>query len=60
MRMATRLTASHPISRILCPQFYGKDGASHPATVIALEGGNVVTQVKTQEKDGYVAVQVRS
>ena len=40
-------------------QFY-KDGASLPATVIALEGGNVVTQVKTAEKDGYTAVQVRA
>lgn len=40
-------------------QFY-KDGASLPATVIALEAGNVVTQVKTADKDGYAAVQVRS
>lgn len=29
-----------------------------PATVIALEAGNIVTQVKTVEKDGYAAVQV--
>lgn len=29
-----------------------------PATVIALESGNIVTQVKTAEKDGYTAVQV--
>ncbi|EFN51504.1 hypothetical protein CHLNCDRAFT_48352 [Chlorella variabilis] len=38
-------------------QFF-KDGASLPATVIALEGGNIVTHVKTAEKDGYTAVQV--
>jgi len=35
-----------------------KDGLAYPATVIALEEGNVVTQVKTVEKDGYNAVQV--
>jgi len=35
-----------------------KDGLAVPATVIALEDGNVVTQVKTMETDGYVAVQV--
>ena len=40
------------------PQFF-KDGAALPATVIALEGGNIVTQVKTEDKDGYAAVQVR-
>lgn len=39
------------------PQFY-KDGAALPATVIALESGNIVTQVKSAEKDGYTAVQV--
>lgn len=38
-------------------QFF-KDGNSLPATVIALEGGNIVTQVKTADKDGYAAVQV--
>ncbi|KAL4446359.1 hypothetical protein ABPG77_003166 [Micractinium sp. CCAP 211/92] len=38
-------------------QFY-KNGAALPATVIALEGGNIVTQVKSAEKDGYTAVQV--
>ncbi|PSC70498.1 Peptide chain release factor 1 [Micractinium conductrix] len=38
-------------------QFY-KDGAVLPATVIALEEGNIVTQVKTADKDGYAAVQV--
>lgn len=37
--------------------FY-KNGLSLPATVIALEDGNMVTQVKTAEKDGYNAVQV--
>lgn len=38
-------------------QFF-RDGAVLPATVIALDGGNMVTQVKTVEKDGYAAVQV--
>lgn len=37
---------------------YYKDGLAHPATVVALEEGNVVTQVKTADKDGYNAVQV--
>jgi large subunit ribosomal protein L3 len=35
-----------------------KDGLAMPATVIALEEGNIVTQVKTAETDGYNAVQV--
>lgn len=35
-----------------------KDGMAVPATIIALEEGNVVTQVKTAETDGYNAVQV--
>ena len=35
-----------------------KDGLALPATVIALEEGNLVTQVKTVETDGYQAVQV--
>ena len=35
-----------------------KDGLALPATVIALEEGNIVTQVKTVETDGYQAVQV--
>lgn len=39
-------------------QFY-RDGISLPATVIALGEGNIVTQVKTADKDGYAAVQVR-
>lgn len=34
------------------------NGLAVPATVIALEEGNVVTQVKTTETDGYNAVQV--
>lgn len=29
-----------------------------PATVIALESGNHVTAVRSEEKDGYTAVQV--
>lgn len=44
---------------LAAPQFY-KDGAALPATVIALEAGNIVTQVKTADKDGYAAVQVRT
>lgn len=35
-----------------------KNGMAVPATIIALESGNVVTQVKTQETDGYNAIQV--
>lgn len=35
-----------------------KDGLAVPATIIALEEGNVVTQIKTAETDGYNAVQV--
>ena len=35
-----------------------KDGLAVPATVIALEAGNIVTQIKTEETDGYNAVQV--
>jgi len=33
-------------------------GEAHPVTVIALENGNIVTQIKTKETDGYEAVQV--
>lgn len=39
-------------------QIFGSDGNAYPATVIALESGNIVTAVRTMEKDGYVAVQV--
>ncbi|GFR51946.1 hypothetical protein Agub_g14468 [Astrephomene gubernaculifera] len=38
--------------------YFTEDGLCVPATVIALEEGNVVTQVKTQDTDGYNAVQV--
>ncbi|KAG2487119.1 hypothetical protein HYH03_014232 [Edaphochlamys debaryana] len=38
--------------------FFTEDGLCVPATVIALEEGNVVTQVKTADTDGYNAVQV--
>lgn len=38
--------------------YFTEDGLCVPATVIALEEGNVVTMVKTQETDGYSAVQV--
>ena len=41
-------------------QIFTADGLAVPATVIALEDGNIVTQVKTPETDGYNAVQVRS
>ncbi len=36
---------------------YDDKGVMHPATVIHV-GGNVVVQVKTQEKEGYCAVQL--
>lgn len=38
--------------------FFTPEGAAVPATVIALEEGNIVTMVKTQDTDGYDAVQV--
>ncbi len=41
-------------------QIFTADGLAVPATVIALEDGNIVTQVKTPETDGYNAVQVRA
>ena len=34
------------------------DGKAVPCTVIALEDGNIVTQIKTHERDGYNAVQI--
>ena len=37
---------------------FSEDGELVPVTVIALGEGNVVTQVKTEETDGYNAVQV--
>ncbi|GAX78833.1 hypothetical protein CEUSTIGMA_g6270.t1 [Chlamydomonas eustigma] len=37
--------------------FFTADGLCVPATVVALEAGNVVTMVKTDETDGYNAVQ---
>ncbi len=39
-------------------QIFTPDGLALPATVIALEEGNVVAQIKTAETDGYNAVQV--
>jgi hypothetical protein len=39
-------------------QIFTDDGLALPATVIALEEGNVVTQIKTVDTDGYNAVQV--
>merc|ERR1712023_424037 len=38
--------------------YYDDEGIAHPVTVIALEDGNIVTQVKTKETDGYDAVQL--
>lgn len=38
--------------------FFTPEGAAVPATVIALEEGNVVTAVKSTTTDGYDAVQV--
>uniref|UniRef100_A0A7S3VGR8 Large ribosomal subunit protein uL3c n=1 Tax=Dunaliella tertiolecta TaxID=3047 RepID=A0A7S3VGR8_DUNTE len=38
--------------------YFREDGTCVPATVIALEGGNMVTMIKTEETDGYNAVQV--
>lgn len=39
-------------------QIFTPEGLSLPATVIALENGNVVTQVHTEERSGYNAVQI--
>ncbi|KAL3162004.1 Plastid ribosomal protein L3, imported to chloroplast, large ribosomal subunit [Trebouxia sp. C0009 RCD-2024] len=39
-------------------QIFTPEGLALPATVIALEEGNVVTQVHTVDKSGYNAVQV--
>eukprot|EP00244_Chara_vulgaris_P005647 TRINITY_DN219_c0_g1_i2.p1 TRINITY_DN219_c0_g1~~TRINITY_DN219_c0_g1_i2.p1 ORF type:complete len:351 (+),score=61.64 TRINITY_DN219_c0_g1_i2:90-1055(+) len=39
-------------------QWFTSDGQAVPCTVIAFREGNVVTQVKTEETDGYRAVQV--
>lgn len=38
-------------------QIYGNDGAVIPVTAVVVRG-NVVTQVRTKERDGYEAVQV--
>ncbi|KXZ48522.1 hypothetical protein GPECTOR_27g693 [Gonium pectorale] len=38
--------------------YFTADGLCVPATVVALEEGNVVTQVKTEDTDGYNAVQI--
>lgn len=39
-------------------QIFTPEGLALPATVIALEEGNVVTQVHTEEKSGYKSVQL--
>ena len=36
---------------------FGDDGAHYPCTVVEVEP-NVVTQIRTEEKDGYAAVQL--
>merc|ERR1719498_563043 len=38
--------------------WYLPTGEAIPCTVIAFEEGNIVTQIKTPEKDGYSAVQI--
>lgn len=38
--------------------YFTPEGSAVPATVIALEEGNIVTMVKSQDTDGYAAVQV--
>lgn len=38
--------------------YFTEDGLSLAATVLALEEGNIVTQVKTADTDGYNSVQV--
>merc|ERR1719235_211733 len=35
-----------------------ESGEAIPCTVIAFESGNIITQIKSLEKDGYSAVQV--
>lgn len=39
-------------------QIYKDNGACLAATVIAIDEGNIVTQVKTPETDGYGAIQI--
>jgi len=39
-------------------QLFTDEGLCIPVTVIAVQNGNVVTQVKTEDTDGYNAVQV--
>uniref|UniRef100_A0A7S0XBQ5 Large ribosomal subunit protein uL3c n=1 Tax=Mantoniella antarctica TaxID=81844 RepID=A0A7S0XBQ5_9CHLO len=39
-------------------QLFTPEGLCVPVTVIAIQAGNVVTQVKTEDTDGYNAVQV--
>ena len=39
-------------------QIFTDEGLAIPATVIAFEPGNVVTQIHTVEKSGYDAVQI--
>lgn len=40
-------------------QFFGDDGRAHAATVIKVTP-SVVTQIKTEAKDGYTAIQIGS
>lgn len=38
---------------------FDDEGILIPCTVISTKDGNIVTEIKTQERDGYDAVQVR-
>eukprot|EP00245_Coleochaete_scutata_P004074 TRINITY_DN16286_c0_g1_i1.p1 TRINITY_DN16286_c0_g1~~TRINITY_DN16286_c0_g1_i1.p1 ORF type:complete len:304 (+),score=53.12 TRINITY_DN16286_c0_g1_i1:94-1005(+) len=38
--------------------WFSEDGKAIPCTVVGFDEGNIVTQVKTAETDGYTAVQV--
>ncbi|MES2087754.1 MAG: 50S ribosomal protein L3 [Patescibacteria group bacterium] len=58
----TALSCVHKMKFILgaklhMAQVWDENGQVHPVTVVAV-GSNVVTAVKTKEKDGYVALQV--
>lgn len=40
-------------------QIFGEDGRVYPATILGVEK-NIISQIKTSEKDGYNAVQIGS
>lgn len=59
-KMAAKTPAKFMIATKLgMTQIYGETGVIIPVTLL-LAGQNVVTQLKTKEKDGYTAVQVAS